>query len=34
MWGLEPSQQCKNFLVLLFSNLWITHQAVWDLTLT
>ena len=25
MWGLEPLQQGKNFLVLLFSSLWVTH---------
>ena len=27
MWGSEPSQQCEDFLVLLFSSLWVTHPA-------
>ena len=27
MWGSEPSQQCKNFFVLLFSTLCVTHPA-------
>ena len=27
MWGSEPSQQCEDFLVLLFSSLWVMHPA-------
>ena len=26
-WGSAPSQQWENFLVLLFSSLWVTHQV-------